>query len=234
MKRYHFIVAIFIVATFFSMAHAQAVKDWAQFGRYSEKNDSLNFEPTVVLMGNSITDFWVDKSPEFWKQHPDFVGRGISGQTTSEMLVRFRQDVINLNPKIVVILAGVNDIAQNNGYISHQNILGNVISMIELARAHGIKVALCSILPCAEFPWNKAIKPAPEIIEMNKLYLQYVGNQHDNGLIYVDYYSALANEAGGMKPDFAQDGCHPTPKAYSIMENVLIQALTPWLQLTVK
>ena len=203
-------------------------RDWAQFNRYAEANAALNSNPDVVFMGNSITDFWPAKSPEFWADNAGFVGRGISGQTTCEMLVRFRQDVINLHPRVVVILAGINDIARNNGKISLVNVLGNLKSMTELARAHGIKVALCSVVPCSRFPWRPEIKPAMLVKHLNGMIEQYVAGLASDEVVYVDYYTPMANAEGGLDADLADDGCHPTPKGYAIMERVVLEPLAQW------
>ena len=211
-----------------SAIHAADNRDWAQFNRYAEANAALNSNPDVVFMGNSITDFWPGKSPEFWADNAGFVGRGISGQTTCEMLVRFRQDVINLHPRVVVILAGINDIARNNGKISLVNVLGNLKSMTELARAHGIKVALCSVVPCSRFPWRPEIKPAMLVKHLNGMIEQYVAGLASNEVVYVDYYTPMANAEGGLDADLADDGCHPTPKGYAIMERVVLEALAQW------
>ena len=203
-------------------------RDWAQFNRYAEANAALNSNPDVVFMGNSITDFWPAKSPEFWADNAGFVGRGISGQTTCEMLVRFRQDVINLHPRVVVILAGINDIARNNGKISLVNVLGNLKSMTELARAHGIKGALCSVVPCSRFPWRPEIKPAMLVKHLNGMIAQYVAGLASDEVVYVDYYTPMANAEGGLDADLADDGCHPTPKGYAIMERVVLEAFAQW------
>ena len=203
-------------------------RDWAQFNRYAEANAALNSNPDVVFMGNSITDFWPAKSPEFWADNAGFVGRGISGQTTCEMLVRFRQDVINLHPRVVVILAGINDIARNNGKISLVNVLGNLKSMTELARAPGIRVALCSVVPCSRFPWRPEIKPAMLVKHLNGMIAQYVAGLASDEVVYVDYYTPMANAEGGLDADLADDGCHPTPKGYAIMERVVLEAFAQW------
>ena len=211
-----------------SAIHAADNRDWAQFNRYAEANAALNSNPDVVFMGNSITDFWPGKSPEFWADNAGFVGRGISGQTTCEMLVRFRQDVISLHPRVVVILAGINDIARNNGKISLVNVLGNLKSMTELARVHGIKVALCSVVHCSRFPWRPEIKPAMLVKHLNGMIEQYVAGLASDEVVYVDYYTPMANAEGGLDADLADDGCHPTPKGYAIMERVVLEALAQW------
>ena len=212
---------------------AQAVDfntDWAQFGRYAKANAELKENPDVVFMGNSITDFWVWKMPDFWKEHPRFVDRGISGQTTCEMLVRFRQDVIDLHPKVVVILAGINDIAHNNGAIELKHVMGNIQSMIELARLNKIKVAVCSVLPCDRFAWREEVKPAPLVRELNSMIKAYVDARHDKNVIYVDYYTAMADQNGGLPATLSTDGCHPDPAGYLIMQSIITKALHPWVK----
>lgn len=207
---------------------AQSKKtDWAQFYRYAEANDTITKRPNVVFYGNSITDFWIKKSPDFFSKH-NFVDRGISGQTTSEMLVRFRQDVLNLNPKAVIILAGINDIAENNGKISLVNILGNIISMSELAKAHKIKVILCSVLPCDYFSWRKDLKPAEEVKKLNNLIYNYA---KQNKIPYVDYHSALATPEGGLDERYTMDRCHPTLPGYLVMEDIVMKTIKKTIKL---
>lgn len=154
--------------------------------------------------------------PTPYFQNNRYIGRGIGGQTTAQMLVRFRADVINLQPKAVVILAGTNDIAQNNGYISPENILGNIISMAELAKANNIDVVLCSILPAYEYSWRKGLEPAGKIIALNKMIKEYADK---NNLTYVDYHSAMKDERNGLPEKYSKDGVHPTMDGYVIMEN---------------
>lgn len=209
---------------------AAGKNDWAQFGRYAEANAALQSSPDVVFFGNSITDFWPGKSPRFWGEHPGYVGRGISGQTTCEMLVRFRSDVVNLHPKAVAILAGINDIAQNIGYISLDNVLGNIVSMVEIARANGIKVALCSVVPCNHFAWRPEMRPAEDVRRLNALIADYVARRGDAGVKYVDYYTPMANAEGGLDPVLSADGCHPSAEGYAIMENVISSAFAGWVE----
>ena len=139
------------------------------------------------------------------------------------MLVRFRADVINLKPKAVVILAGTNDIAQNNGYISLENAFGNIVSMVELAKANNIKPILCSVMPAYEFGWRKGLEPAGKIIKLNAMIKAYADK---NKIIYVDYHSALADERGGLPEKYSKDGVHPTLEAYKIMETIVQKAIT--------
>lgn len=197
--------------------------DWAGFRRYAELNKAVKTPPKVVFMGNSITEGWWYNDSLFFKKN-EFIGRGISGQTTSQMLVRFRKDVIDLKSKAVVILAGANDIAQNNGYISLENIKGNIVSMIELAKVHNIDVVLCSVLPAYDFSWHKGLEPADKIIELNKILKAYANR---NGITYVDYHSKMADERGGLPKKYSGDGVHLNAEGYKVMEKILLPVLVP-------
>ena len=201
---------------------AQQPRDWAQYGRYEQQNAALTGEPVeVVFMGNSITDNWIGADPDFFARN-GFVDRGISGQTTAEMLARFRRDVIDLNPKAVVILAGINDIAQNNGAIKLENVFGNIVSMCDLARYNGIKVVLCSLLPCDRFSWRPEMDPAEEVRRLNTMLERYAAEQK---IPYVDYHRALDNGSGGMSEEFSQDGCHPVLSGYLRMEPLVVEGI---------
>lgn len=217
MKKW-FVLAMCLLASF-SLFSQQ--NDWAQFCRYAEANKTVKTPTRVVFMGNSITDGWWGADSLFFKNNR-LIGRGIGGQTTAQMLVRFRADVINLQPKAVVILAGTNDIAQNNGYIAPENILGNIISMAELAKANNIDVVLCSILPAYEYGWRKGLEPADKIIALNKMIKAYADQ---NNLTYVDYHSALKDERNGLPEKYSKDGVHPTMEGYKIMESMILKAL---------
>lgn len=195
--------------------------DWAQFGRYADANKRVTTPAKVVFMGNSITDGWWPKDSTFFIDN-NFLDRGISGQTTSEMLVRFRQDVINLKPKAVVILAGINDIAHNNGVISLENVFGNIVSMAELARYNKITPIICSVLPAYDFPWRPGMNPAPKVIELNKMLKAYADKE---GLTYVDYHSAMKDERNGLPKNLAGDEVHPTLEGYKIMEKIVLEAI---------
>lgn len=205
-------------------------KDWAQFGRYEKANTEVlarDVRPDVVFMGNSITDGWARVDPEFFESN-NFVGRGIGGQTSSEMLVRFRRDVIDLNPKCVVILSGTNDIAQNNGYIKPENTLSNIISMCELAKANGIKVILCSITPTSVFGWRREVNPVPLIKELNEMIEAYA---KENGIYYLNYHPALTDEKGGIPAKWSNDTCHPNLECYrTIMEPMVCEAINKVLK----
>lgn len=168
-----FVLALlFVFIEFVCVAQTKPVKQWAQYDRYILENKALTKSPDVVFIGNSITYLWAKLVPEFFVRN-NYVGRGISGQTTEQILVRFRQDVVELSPKVVVILAGINDIAQNNGPISDENILSNIKSMCDIAKANGIIPVLCSILPCDYFSWRKDLHPADRVIELNKKISNY-------------------------------------------------------------
>lgn len=198
--------------------------DWPQLARYRDDNAKLPAEEKgrVVFYGDSITDGWgrVDGT-EFFPGKP-YVNRGISGQTTAQMLLRFRQDVIELKPAAVVILAGTNDIAGNTGPASLDMIEDNLRSMAELAQANGIRVVLASVLPASAYPWRPGYKPAAKIRALNEWIRQYA---EDNGLVYLDYYAAMANREGGLDPKLAEDGVHPTPAGYALMAPLAQKAI---------
>lgn len=194
--------------------------DWANFGKYEDANTTAP-RGAVVFMGNSITEGWVRTHPVFFTEN-NYIGRGISGQTSSQMLVRFRRDVIDLKPKAVVILSGTNDIALNNGVIKLNNVMGNIISMVELAQANNIKVILCSVLPAYGFSWRKELTPANDVIALNKMIKQYADA---NKIPYVDYHTAMKDERNGLPLKYAADGIHPTPEGYDVMEKLIKAAI---------
>lgn len=196
-------------------------QDWAKFNRYEAANDTVKVRPRAVFMGDSITDNWAKKDMDFFTSN-NFVGRGISGQTTSHMLVRFRRDVVDLNPKYVVIMAGTNDIALNNGEISHENILGNLISMCEIAKANKIKPILCSVLPADRFRWRPQLTPAEDLVKLNKMIKEYAESAK---IPYVDYHSVLKDENNALPEKYAADGVHPNLDCYKIMEEIIMKYL---------
>ena len=196
-------------------------QDWAKFNRYEAANDTVKVRPRAVFMGDSITDNWAKKDMDFFTSN-NFVGRGISGQTTSHMLVRFRRDVVDLNPKYVVIMAGTNDIALNNGEISHENILGNLISMCEIAKANKIKPILCSVLPADRFRWRPQLTPAEDLVKLNKMIKEYAESAK---IPYVDYHSVLKDENNALPEKYAADGVHPNLDCYKIMEEIIVKYL---------
>ncbi len=217
MKKPLTLFLIFISIKGFSQDE-QLKTDWANLKRYASENQELKApakaENRIVFMGNSITEFWkVTDSSFFINKH--YIDRGISGQTTPQMLVRFRPDVLALRPSVVVILAGINDIAENTGPISLENIYGNIISMIQLARVNKIRVVISSILPANAFPWRPLIKPAEKIEKLNSMLEAYCKT---NKIIYLDYYSKMVDENKGLDKRFTGDGVHPTLAGYKIME----------------
>lgn len=198
--------------------------DWAFLAKFREADKELPppaaGEVRVVFMGDSITEGWGMKatatSPgrgEFFPGKP-YINRGISGQTTPQMLLRFRQDVIELKPRVVVVLAGTNDIAENTGKMTLGETENNIESMSELARANGIRPVLCSVLPASDFWWHKGLEPAPKIRALNGWIKDYAAR---NGLVFVDYYSQMANSEGGLKTELSPDGVHPNKAGYDIM-----------------
>lgn len=213
-----------ILALIITMAKAQQ-KDWANLRFYAKENKALSeqipMSGHVVFMGNSITEFWKDLRPEFFSENP-YLDRGISGQTTPQMLLRFRQDVIDLQPKAVVILAGINDIAENTGPTTVETIFGNIVSMVQLAQANDIQVILCSVLPAAAFPWNPNINPKEKIIQLNDLLSSYA-KKHQ--LPYVNYYEAMVMDGKSLNSAYAEDGVHPNKKGYAVMEPLVEKAI---------
>ncbi len=199
--------------------------DWANIKRYEQANSevkpSAGGKKSVVYMGDSITDFWITTDSAFFAGKPYF-DRGISGQTTGQMLVRFREDVINLHPAVVVILAGINDIAENNGPSKPEDVFGNLVSMAELAKANHIKVVLSSVLPAFAFPWRPAIDPVPKVRELNDQIKAYADKNH---ITYLDYFTAMADDRRGLPSTLSKDGVHPNLAGYKMMEPLAEQAI---------
>jgi lysophospholipase L1-like esterase len=204
--------------------------DWPNLQRYRDANAKLSppvkNENRVVFLGNSITEGWAPYFPKMFPGKP-YIGRGIGGQTTPQLLVRFRQDVIDLKPKVVVILAGTNDIAGNTGPSTLEMIEDNLASMAELAKANGIRIVLSSVLPVYDYPWRPGLEPAPKIIALNKWMKDYA-KQH--GAVYLDYHSAMADERGGMRSELASDGVHPNEAGYRIMAPLAERAIAEALR----
>lgn len=200
------------------------LQDWAQLGRYRAADAALTARAPgrVVFYGDSITDGWVENGGKFFPGKP-YVNRGISGQTTPQMLVRFRQDVVDLHPEAVVILAGTNDIAGNTGPSTQGMIEDNFKGMVEIAKANGIRVILSSVLPVAKYPWRPEIAdPAGKIEALNAWLKGYCAQEK---LTYLDYWSAMAGPDGGMKPGISIDGVHPNAEGYAIMEPLAEKAI---------
>lgn len=198
------------------------VPDWANHPRYAADNAALTQAPEVVFMGNSITDGWDDHHPEFFTDN-NFACRGISGQVSGQMLCRFYSDVVDLKPKAVVILAGVNDVAGNQGPMDPKHIVENVFSMCEIARQHGIRPLIASNLPTDTIPWNPAVvNAATYVVNLNTMLKDYADA---NGITYVDYYSVLTTPEGALNPAYTNDRLHPTRAGYDLMEPVVLAAL---------
>jgi lysophospholipase L1-like esterase len=194
------------------------IPDWAYLSYYQKDNTALPAplpgEKRVVFMGNSITSGWITTDSSFFKGRP-YINRGISGQTTPQMLIRFRQDVIDLKPKVVVILAGTNDIAGNTGPTTLEAIFENIVSMTELARVNHIQVVLCSVLPVYDYPWHPGLGPAEKIYALNQMLVNYCRQQK---ITYVDYHTPMADERKGLKIIYGEDGVHPNLTGYRMME----------------
>jgi lysophospholipase L1-like esterase len=209
-------------------------QDWPNLKRFQEDNAKLNApaanEKRVVFMGNSITEGWKNASPEFFAGRP-YINRGISGQTTPQMLIRFHQDVVNLKPKVVVMLCGINDIAGNTGPSTLEMIEDNIAAMAEISKANKISVVLSSVLPAFDFPWKPGLAPANKVIELNKWIKQYAAQ---NKLVYLDYFSAMKDERNGLSEDLAKDGIHPTKKGYAIMEPLVEKAIAQAMKKKIK
>lgn len=201
--------------------------DWANLGRYSQSNAEVAQLPQasrkVVFLGNSITEGWASTHPEFFANN-GFVGRGISGQTSYQFLVRFRDDVINLHPAIVVINAGTNDVAENTGPYNEDRTFGNIVSMVELAQANGITPVLTSVLPAAGFGWNPSITDAAaKISSLNTRIKLYADSRQ---IAFVDYYPLMVSgDNGALNPDYSNDGVHPTSAGYDVMEAAVLPFL---------
>src|SRR5919106_4235902 len=198
--------------------------DWASLQRYRQANAELatvRDTNRVVFMGNSITDAWAKSFPTMFPGKP-YVGRGISGQTTPQLLVRFRQDVIALRPKVVVILAGTNDLAGNTGPATLKMIQDNLVSMVELAKANGIRVVLSSVLPVYDYSWRPGLEPAGKIVALNAWMKDYAAR---NGVVYLDYHSAMVDRRQGLKAELTYDGVHPNEAGYRVMAPLAERAI---------
>jgi lysophospholipase L1-like esterase len=219
MKLYLSLLAIVI----FTNMNAQ---DWANVARFKAENELVieNKAPVkMVFMGNSITEGWKLFDPNFFNS-TDYVNRGIGGQTTPQMLIRFKQDVLDLKPKGVVILAGTNDIAGNTGPMSIQEIYNQIESMAGLAALNKIEVFLCSVLPVYDYPWKPGLKPAPKIVALNEMLKTLAGEKN---YLYIDYFSEMSDDKNGLKASLGADVVHPNEKGYEIMKRVLLNTIGP-------
>ncbi len=209
---------------------ALSAQDFANLNYYRKANTMLENptenEDRIVFMGNSITEFWKNVHPDFFVEKP-YVNRGIGGQTTSQMLLRFRADVVNLHPKVVVFLGGTNDIAGNTGNVSLDMIEDNIFSMIDLAKTNDIAVVLCSVLPVFDYPWSPGKEPAEKIIELNKA-LRFYAETHD--VTFVDFHTPMKDSRNGLRLELGEDGVHPNVNGYLIMEPLVEEAIAIELQ----
>ena len=215
-------VLVLFFFVFIGTLHAQ---DWANLNRYKTDNENIGLpkpgEKRVVFMGNSITEGWGNMFPDFFSAN-NYINRGISGQTSPQMLLRFRADVIRLKPAAVVILAGTNDIAGNTGPSTLEMIADNIFSMAELAKSNKIKVILCSVLPVYDYPWKPGLNPAEKIVTLNNMIKEYA---HKKGFTYLDYFSAMVDERKGMLAEFSKDGVHPNEAGYNVMMPLCAKAI---------
>ena len=206
-------------ASAFQREHEEQLKtDWPWLAKYKEADLKLPApapgEARVVFMGDSITEGWHFDGPDGLFSGKPYINRGISGQTSPQMLVRFRQDVIELQPKVVAILAGTNDIAGNTGPMTLEQTEDNLASMADLATANRIRVVLCSVLPAYDFPWRPGLEPAPKIVALNTWIKSYAA---EKGYVYVDYHSAMKDQRDGLPANFSKDGVHPNAAGYAVM-----------------
>ena len=210
------LLATLVIAAVLPLS-ARAQTDFGGLQRYRAANAALPkpapTEQRVVFYGNSITDAWAQHFAAMFPGKP-YVGRGISGQTTPQMLVRFHQDVVALAPAVVVILAGTNDIAGNTGPSTLEMIQDNLMAMTEIAKQHGIRVVLSSVLPAFDYPWKPGLEPAPKIIALNAWMKRYAA---DVGETYLDYHAAMADARGGLPATLSRDGVHPNEEGYRMM-----------------
>jgi lysophospholipase L1-like esterase len=211
-------------------AQAPAATDWPNLAKYAQANATLPppaaGENRVVFMGNSITEGWAASFDKLFPGKP-YVGRGISGQTTPQMLVRFRQDVIALKPKVVVILGGTNDIAGNTGPSTIEMIEDNLASMTDIAQANHIRVVLVSVLPVFDYPWRRGLEPAPKIVALNAWLKQYAAKV---GAVYLDLHSAMKDSRDGMRSELSGDGVHPNAAGFALMSPLTDRAIAEALR----
>ena len=218
MRRYLLLILTCILL--FQQAHAQ--DDWANIGRYAQANSEMTVRPKAVFMGDSITQCWYDADPSFFNDN-NFACRGISGQTTSHMLVRMRKDVVDLHPKYVVILAGTNDIAKNNGFIEVDDIYGNIVSMCEIAKANKVKPVICSVLPVKQYKWSPEVTDCAErIIRLNAMLEDYAKASR---CIYVDYHSVMKDDENGLPQKWSYAGVHLNGDGYDVIEKIILDTL---------
>jgi lysophospholipase L1-like esterase len=230
MKQSFLINAYLIMSLFISSASAQnkitdGWEEWTNFKKYAGQNslvpEKQKGEYRVVFLGNSIFEGWLNSRPEFFKDKP-YYDRGISGQTTPQMLLRFQDDVVDLHPDVLLLKAGINDIAENTGPYNQEKTLNNIKSIAQLARANKIKIVLCSVLPANRFNWRPSLDPADKVIALNAAIKKFAEEQ---GFYYLDLYSAVVDDNKGMKAIYANDGVHPTVEGYKVLEPLVEEAI---------
>jgi lysophospholipase L1-like esterase len=218
-------LALLMLAAAARLAAQSDVTDWPNLERYRSANAALpepaRGENRVVFMGNSITEAWASLFSTQFPGKP-YVGRGISGQTTPQMVLRFHQDVIALGPRAVVILGGTNDIAGNTGPSTIEMIEDNLAAMTEMAQANGIRVVLCSVLPVYDYPWRPGLAPAQKIVALNTWMREYA---EAHGAVFLDFHSAMADERQGMRREYSEDGVHPNAAGYAVMARLVEPAI---------
>uniref|UniRef100_UPI004049B023 GDSL-type esterase/lipase family protein n=1 Tax=Fulvivirga sp. TaxID=1931237 RepID=UPI004049B023 len=212
------LIVIFLLVTTFNM-YSQNIT--ASIGAISDQNMPQEYKK-IVLMGNSITESWQHIRPAFFKENPNLICKGISRQTTDQMLARFQRDVIQLQPQVVVILAGINDIAENNGPIALSDIMANIEKMAQLALNQDIKVMLCTLVPANRFTWRPNIDPSDKVIALNSLITKYA---YENRITLVNYYDRMVDDNKGLKAELGPDGVHPNAEGYAIMEKILLESI---------
>ncbi|MDA0683582.1 MAG: GDSL-type esterase/lipase family protein [Bacteroidetes bacterium] len=217
------LILFFIALLMIPEASAQ---EWANFGRFAEDNAALGApadgERRVAFMGDSITEGWSELYPDFFEDQP-FINRGIGGQVTAQMLLRFREDVLDLNPSIVFILAGTNDIALNQGPIPLETVAGHIESMAELAWANGVDPVICSVLPASHYPWREGVDPSTEIPKLNAMLQAYAQKM---GFRYLDYFGAMTDGNNGLQADLTSDAVHLTEAGYARLSELATAMLT--------
>ena len=237
MKSINLLSTLFVLMLISSMALLAQTNspkpgdDWANLARFHEDNEKIGLPATgekrIVFLGNSITEGWSKTDPAFFSGKP-FVNRGISGQTTPQMLIRFRPDVIDLKPEVVVILAGINDIAGNTGPSTLEMIEDNLASMVDLAKSNRIRVILSSVLPAYDFPWRPGLQPAEKVVQLNAWIKNYA---EANGCVYLDYFTSMADEIHALKAEYTYDGVHPNLAGYKVMEPLVESAIQKVLEM---
>ena len=216
---------IYILTSLVMLSNYVTAQELINLNKYKEENLSLGLpkqgENRIVFMGNSITEGWKSLSPNFFLDN-NYVNRGIGGETSTQMLLRFRSDVINLKPTAVVILAGINDIAENQGPISIPDIARNIFFMSQLASENNIKVILCSVLPAYDFPWRPGLNPKDKVLSLNDLIQKHV---QENSFEYVDYFSSMVDERKGLIKEYGNDEVHPNLEGYKVMESIIQKSI---------